>query len=73
MLGCTTPVVDASPHGRLVYERHDDWGRWARVRELKELLISIQVEFGAKTWESPLWKELERSVKGSCNLCGRFT
>lgn len=64
-LGCATPMADASPHERLVYESYEDWGRGAcGVRELKELLMSIQVGFGETTWESALWQELERSVKG---------
>lgn len=66
-LGCMTPMADASPHERLVYESYDDWGRWSGVRELKELLLSIQVGFGDKTWESPLWKELERVAKEPLN------
>lgn len=67
-LGCATPMADASPHERLIYESYDDWGRMANVRELKELLLSIQVGFGEKTWESSLWKEVERAVKGPLHL-----
>ncbi|KAJ4414282.1 hypothetical protein N0V82_008011 [Gnomoniopsis sp. IMI 355080] len=67
-LGCATPMADASPHERLIYESYDDWGRVASVRELKDLLMSIQVGFGEKTWESPLWKELERAAKGPLHL-----
>lgn len=67
-LGCAPPMADASPHERLVYESYDEWGRMASVRELKDLLMSIQVGFGAKTWESPLWQELEKAVKGPLHL-----
>lgn len=67
-LGCATPRADASPHERFVYEDYEDWGRWASLRELKELLMSIQVGFGDKTWDSPLWRELETSVKGPLHL-----
>lgn len=68
LLGCATPMADASPHERLMYESYDDWGRCASLRELKDLLMSIQVGFGEKTWKSPLWKELERAVKGPLHL-----
>lgn len=68
MLGCDVPMADSSPHERFVYEDYEDWGRWASLRELKELLLSIQVGFGEKTWEGPLWKELEASVKGPLHL-----
>lgn len=68
MLGCAIPMADASPHERYVCEDYEDWGRWASVRELKDLLMSIQVGFGDKTWESPLWKELEALGRGPLHL-----
>lgn len=68
MLGCAIPMADASPHERYVYEDYDDWGRVASLRELKDLLLSIQVGFGDKTWEGPLWRELESLVRGPLHL-----
>lgn len=68
MLGCAMPMADVSPHERYVYEDYQDWGRWASVSELKDLLMSIQVGFGDKTWEGSLWKELEGLVRGPLHL-----
>lgn len=68
ILGCAIPRADASPHERFVYEDYEDWGRWSSLRELKDLLMSIQVGFGDKTWEGPLWRELEDVARGPLHL-----